>query len=117
MTTLTQRALAETPLLDAEQQDAAHSIGQLLYENGDVSAALDVFRLVALCAPMRARSWYSIAACHEVLGDGEHAAKLYRLAVDVARDEDYASLAGIRGALIACNEGDFESAEAFLDRL
>lgn len=114
MNNLTELAL-DHRLLDDEQQDTTHALAQMLYERGDIIPALDVFRLLALCAPSRARSWFSIAACHEALGDEERAAALYELSASVGADPEFAVVAAIRGANVLCNLGELDRASALAD--
>jgi tetratricopeptide (TPR) repeat protein len=116
MNNLTELALSHR-LLDDEQQDTTHALAQALYERGDITQALDVFRLLALCAPMRARSWFSVAVCHEALGDEERAASLYELSVEVGGDHEFVVLAAIRGAKLLCDLDEVDRASEVLDRV
>jgi tetratricopeptide (TPR) repeat protein len=78
------------PTLTEEQAEALYFVGYQHYEQDQYDAAADVFRLLALVRPNRARSWLSLGAVHEAVNDFERAAALYSIAAtshEAFRDE------------------------------
>lgn len=105
---------AGVPFTSADQ-DAVYAVGRVLYERADHQRAADVFRLLALLAPMRSRSWASLAACHEALGEVERARVLYALALDVSEHDNHRPVAAAYKARLDLEVGDEEAAAATLE--
>lgn len=56
--------------------DAAFNVAVRRYEAGDLDAAMDIFRALALIAPTDGGVWRALARCHEEVGEPEVAEKL-----------------------------------------
>lgn len=98
-----------TPFTPGDQ-DALYAVGRTLYDNAEHHRAADVFRLLALLAPMRSRSWTSLAACHEAFGDTERARVLYALALDVNEHDNHRPVAAAYKARLDLEAGDINAA-------
>lgn len=107
---------AGIPYTSADQ-DAIYAIGRVLYDRADYTDATHMFRLLALVAPTRSRSWASLAACHEALGDAERARILYALALDVDERDNHRDVAAVYKARLDLDAGDREVAGETLAEL
>jgi len=99
----------------AADQDAVYAVGRMLYDRAEHHRAADVFRVLALLAPMRSRSWAALAACHEAFGDTERARILYALALDVNEHDNHRPVAAAYKARLDLESGDAGAAEATLE--
>lgn len=98
-----------------DDQDAIYAVGRFLYEQQQPGRAAEVFRLLALVAPERCRSWTALAACHEALSDVARARELYRLALDVAEQDDHRATAAVCKARLDLDNGDDDAARIALE--
>jgi Flp pilus assembly protein TadD len=96
--------------VSTEQCDAIFSVGRTHYDAERFSEAADIFRLLALAEPGRARSWFSLAVTHDAAGDEDRARALYELACAVPADPEYRAAAGLYLARCHLREGDVWSA-------
>lgn len=101
----------------ADDQDSIYAVGRTLYERGDYVNAAHVSRLLALVAPRRSRSWTTLAACHDALGDAERARALYGLALTVDEHDLHRPFAALHKARLDIECGELEVAELGLDQL
>lgn len=99
----------------ADDQDAIYAVGRFLYEQSQHVRAAEVFRLLALLAPKRSRSWTALAACHEALGDVDRARTLYALALDVPEHDNHRPVAAVYKARLDIDAGDEDAARASLE--
>jgi len=102
------------PFTSADQ-DAIYAVGRSLYDRADHQRAADVFRLLALLAPLRSRSWASLAACHEAFGDNDRARILYALALDVREHDNHRPVAAAYKARLDLEAGDADAAATTLE--
>ncbi len=98
-----------------EDQDAIYAVGRFLYEQQQAARAAEVFRLLALVAPERCRSWTALAACHEALGDVDRARDLYRLALEVAEQDDHRATAAVYKARLDLDNDEGDAARLALE--
>ena len=107
-------AVAEVPF-GPEDADSIHAVGRALFERGDHTDAVHVFRLLALVAPTSPRSWTALASYHDVLGDVERARALYGLALGVPDHDEFRPFAAANKARLDLDAGDAEAAECALE--
>jgi len=69
------------PVLQNAEADAIYAIGHAYYAREQFQRAADLFRLLVLCRANETRGWFSLAACHEAIGDDDRAIALYRIAI------------------------------------
>ena len=107
-------ATGDAPL-EASHVEAVYAVGHAFFVREEHGKAIDLFRLLILCRPQDARSWFALGACHEAIGEHERAITLYEVALSApqGRQEQLRSLVHLAKLLFA--EGRLEDAEEAIE--
>jgi len=99
-------------LSQTEQLEAFYAVGKLLYDQGAIRRAAEIFRYVLSVDARRANAWLALGACHEQLDDLEIAASLYEFGFRVSGHDPELGLLGARARAAV---GDLTEAAELLE--